>query len=124
MFWAHFMGFSGQFLDCRKESFFFRQPVELSCGLLPQCSVLSRTEGESNGRQTKTGDGDSPPPPLPAVLDLQLGSPSCQPDHLDRTGQTEEPTQVLQVPVFSTLIGRDPTRLDSDWSNASECCLR
>ena len=26
--------------------------------------------------------------------------------------------------VFSTLIGRGPTRLGSRWSSASECCLR
>ena len=27
-------------------------------------------------------------------------------------------------PVFSTLIGRAPTKLGSHWSRGSECCLR
>ena len=33
------------------------------------------------------------------------------------------PAQLYQA-VFSTLIGRYPTRLGSHWSRASECCLR
>ena len=31
---------------------------------------------------------------------------------------------ITRKAVFSTLIGRGPTRLGSHWSRASECCLR
>ena len=34
----------------------------------------------------------------------------------------EEPW--VKVTVFSTPIGREPTRLGSYWSRAAECCLR
>ena len=70
----------------------------------------------------------SDPGPTPArgrgLLPLQP-PPHLGPEHERPEEMVHDLCLQLQVsPVFSTTIGPAPTRVDSHWLRASECCLR